>query len=171
MIVGEDKENGGNKPENTLTENIYEKEEAPGSKQHDRHPCPANGREWLTSRATMMSSSGVRYWESMRMRRAISKSCFLPATTIKAAGISLMQAFRSLIVITVIRTAHRQPIQQPWHEQYPLSHQEGKTGGQGERKDFQNLGRTGIARYDVWSWKQYALKFIFYLFERYITSM
>ena len=26
-------------------------------------------------------------------------------------------------------TAHRQPIQQPWHEQYPLSHQEGKTGG------------------------------------------
>ena len=30
MIVGEDKENGGNKPENTLTENINEKEEAPG---------------------------------------------------------------------------------------------------------------------------------------------
>ena len=30
MIVGEDKENGENKPENTLTENINEKEEAPG---------------------------------------------------------------------------------------------------------------------------------------------
>lgn len=30
MIVGEDKENGGNKPENTLTEIINEKEEAPG---------------------------------------------------------------------------------------------------------------------------------------------
>jgi cell division protein FtsW len=38
MIVGEDKENGGNKPENTLTENINEKEEAPGmaEKMEDR---------------------------------------------------------------------------------------------------------------------------------------